>query len=253
MDSANVLAAGVESKLGVSGNMAQVFAWLAIFTVGYLALQVLRPLLGGALGKSKVRGQVALILGQCGAGKTALFFRLRDKVEVQSVSSLKPLRDKMQIEELAAGAVEVVDYPGHQRMRGRAAELLPEARCIVYLVDSEDKPRMKDVAEHLYELFTHPQIVDLHIPILLAFNKIDLPTARTEKFIVDEIEREIEIMRNSRGATLEGQDQADSYLGVDGEKFKLLEHSPCPVETCRISVKKPVLDPLYDFMRQQFA
>lgn len=254
MESVNALAAVVESKLGIGASFAQVVTWLIIFTIGYLLLQVVQAVTGSALKKRRVRGQVALIMGQCGAGKTALFFRLRDKVAVESVSSLKPLRDRMEIEDLGLPApIEVVDYPGHQRMRGRAADLLPEARCILYVVDSEDKPRLKDVAEHLYELFTHPEIVDLHTPILLAFNKIDLATAKTEKYIIEEIEREIEIMRNSRGATLEGQDQADSYLGVDGQKFKLLEHSPCPVETCRISVKKPNLDPLYDFMRLQFA
>jgi len=78
-------------------------------------------------------------------------------------------------------------------------------------------------------------------------------TARAEKFITEEIEREIEQMRVSRAATLEGQDSADSYLGVDGEKFKLLEHAPCPVEICRISAKKVELQPVFDFLRQQFS
>merc|ERR1712048_747942 len=101
-----------------------------------------------------------------------------------------------------------------------------------------------------YELFTNQDLCALHTPVLLAQNKTDLQTAKTEKYIIDEIEREIEQMRVSRGATLAGEDQADSYLGVDGEKFKLFEHSPCPVEVCRISAKKPSLDPLFDFVRQ---
>jgi len=254
MDTVNGFAASVEGKLGVSENFAQVLTWLVILTVGWMVLQLLQGATKGVLTKSRARGNVTLILGQCGAGKTALFFRLRDQAEVSSVSSLKPLRDKLQVQELESmGPVEVVDCPGHQRMRGRASEFLKEARCIVYVVDSEDKQKLKDVAEHLYELMTNPEILELHTPILLACNKIDLASARTEKFIIDEIEREIEIMRNSRAATLEGQDQADSYLGIDGEKFKLLDHAPCPIQTCRISVKKPNLDPLYDFLRQQFA
>merc|ERR1712194_982651 len=150
------------------------------------------------------------------------------------------------------GPVEVVDLPGHLRYRGRQNELLKEARCIIYMVDSEDKQRLKDVAEHLYELLTHQDIIELHTPILLACNKIDLATAKTEKMIIEEIEREIELMRASRAATLEGQDQADSYLGLDGVKFKLVEHAPCPFETCRISAKKPSLDAVYDFLRQQY-
>lgn len=254
MEVVNGFAASIEIKFGVSANIAQAGAWFAIFLVGYLLWQVLQGVASVVLRKKRARGQVALLLGQCGSGKTALFFRLRDQAEVQSVSSLKPTRDKMRIGGVdLPSPVEVVDFPGHHRLRGRAADMLREARCIVYVVDSDDKQRLKDVAEHLYELFTHPEVLDLHTPLLLALNKIDLPTARPEKYIIEEIEREIEIMRGSRAATLEGQDQADSYLGVDGQKFKLMEHAPCPVETCRISVKKPLLDPLYDFLRQQFA
>ena len=53
-------------------------------------------------------------------------------------------------------------------------------------------------------------MLELHTPILIACNKSDLASARSEKSIVEEIEREMEQMRVSRGATLEGQDQADS-------------------------------------------
>ena len=37
-----------------------------------------------------------------------------------------------------------------------------------------------------------------------------------------------ERLRQSRSATLEGQDEADNYLGVDGETFKL-DMAPCRV------------------------
>mmetsp|Transcript_5758 Transcript_5758/g.16276 ORF Transcript_5758/g.16276 Transcript_5758/m.16276 type:complete len:255 (-) Transcript_5758:52-816(-) len=243
----------VEGKLGLSTTAAQVLAWLIILTIMWMAFTMIAPK-RGVLGKRK-RGDTVLLLGQCGSGKTALFFKLRDDDgAVQTVSSLKPLRDSFAIKALEGSpTLDFVDCPGHPRMRGRGAELLKEAKCIVYLVDSEDKPKLKDAAEHLYELLTHPDLLQLHTPILLALNKTDLSTARTEKFILDELDREIEIMRNSRGAALEGQDAADSYLGIEGEKFKLLQHAPCPVQTCRISVKKPALDPLYDFLRDQFA
>ena len=51
---------------------------------------------------------------------------------------------------------QVVDFPGHLRMRGKANDMLPEviasrcfrglgeARCIVYLVDADDKPKLKE-------------------------------------------------------------------------------------------------------------
>lgn len=256
VDAADGVTEAVEASSG--GMMSQVFTWMVILMLIWVAFQMLQGPLSGFLKTRRSRGNAAVLLGQCGAGKTALFYQLRDRVEVQSVSSLKQNRDKLQIktgegEEDVLGPIEVVDCPGHQRLRGQAVELVKEARCIVYMVDSEDKQKLKDVAEHLYELFTMKEIIELHIPMLLAYNKCDIATARAEKFITEEIEREIEQMRVSRAATLEGQDSADSYLGVDGEKFKLLEHAPCPVEICRISAKKVELQPVFDFLRQQFS
>jgi len=259
-----------EVNLGVGPGVAQALAWVSVLLISYLVIQMAQTFFMGGK-KRKARGQKLLIIGQTGAGKTALFFRLRDCVPVDTVSSLKPLSDIIKIKPQAEGSdsgaaggddgadddafgpVEVVDFPGHNRLRGKLAEQIGEARCIVYVVDSEGKQKLKDAAEHLYELLTHPDVCELHTPILLALNKIDLPGARTEKFVMEELDREIEQMRVSRSACLEGQDQADSYLGIDGEKFKLLEHSPVPIEACRVSVKKPQLQPVYDFLRQHFA
>merc|ERR1719253_1528137 len=206
------------------------FTWIITLFVAYVVvMSTLLPMWQNFKGAvtGKVRGARTLLLGQCNAGKTTLFFPLRDAVAIEGM------------------AVDVTDFPGHQRYRGKAADILKEAKCLVYVVDAEDKQRLKDVAEHFYELLTHQAVTDARIPILLACNKCDLPSARTEKFIIEEIEREIEQMRVSRGATLEGQDQAESYLGIDGEKFKLMEHAPCPIEMCRISARKPQLEPLY--------
>jgi len=244
----------LEMQLGLSAGAAQVVAWVAILLGMYVAVQILQGVARRLLQKRRQRGKLLLLLGQCGSGKTALFFQMRDQVEVQSVSSLKPQRDTLQLDVgKEVIPVDVMDYPGHQRLRGKLTEFISEARCIIYMLDSEDKQRLKDVAENFYELLTNPELCDLHTPILLACNKVDLPGARTEKFILEEIEREIEQMRISRSATLEGQDQAESYLGVDGEKFKLLQHSPCPIQMCRISTKKRDLEPVYDFIREQYS
>mmetsp|Transcript_33614 Transcript_33614/g.99798 ORF Transcript_33614/g.99798 Transcript_33614/m.99798 type:complete len:252 (-) Transcript_33614:35-790(-) len=229
------------------------FTWIITLFVAYVVvMSTLLPMWQNFKGAvtGKVRGARTLLLGQCNAGKTTLFFQLRDQEEVSTVSSLNPLRDAVAIEGMA---VDVTDFPGHQRYRGKASDILKEAKCLVYVVDAEDKQRLKDVAEHFYELLTHQAVTDARIPILLACNKCDLPSARTEKFIVEEIEREIEQMRVSRAATLEGQDQAESYLGIDGEKFKLLEHSPTSIEVCRISAKKPQIQPVLEFLTKNYA
>jgi len=255
MEAINGVVEAMEAKLGVGPLVAQVLTLLVVVLCAYFAFNVLQGFVGGK--QKRKRGEMLLLLGQCGAGKTALFYQLKDQLEARLVSSLTANRDTLKIKvgdsDEIIGPIETIDYPGHQRFRGKQAELYKDSRFIVYVVDSEDKQKLKDAAEHLYEILTSQEVIDLHIPILLACNKSDLSSARTEKFIVEEIEREMEQMRVSRGATLEGQDQADSYLGVDGEKFKLVDHSPCPIEICRISTKKPELEPVYDFLRQQFV
>eukprot|EP00931_Biecheleriopsis_adriatica_P090675 TRINITY_DN64617_c0_g1_i1.p1 TRINITY_DN64617_c0_g1~~TRINITY_DN64617_c0_g1_i1.p1 ORF type:complete len:283 (+),score=75.82 TRINITY_DN64617_c0_g1_i1:77-850(+) len=248
----------IETNFGLGSGTSQVVAWIVVLLSIFLVLQFFQVVSGSALKKRRSRGNLVLMLGQCGAGKTATFFRLRDGEEVQTVSSLKQNRDSFPIKtgeaaDQTVGPLEVVDFPGHLRMRGKANDMVNEARCIVYVVDSEDKQKLKDVAEHFYELLTHPDILELHTPILLACNKCDLTSARSEKFIVEEIDREIEQMRVSRAATLQGEDQADSYLGIDGQKFKLMEHSPCPIQTCKISAKKGELAPVHDFLMQHFT
>lgn len=255
MENVATVAASVQARLGVSPAIAQVVAWVIVLLVTYACVKAAQAVTASIFGtKSGSRGNLLLLIGQSGAGKTALFYQLRDNEDVQTVSSMKAVRDKLQIK---CGddefSIETVDCPGHPRLRRNAADLLKEARCIVYVVDAANKAQLKDVSEHLYELFTSKEMNNNPIPMILACNKSDLSAAKTEKSILDDIEREIEQMRVSRGATLQGEDQADSYLGVDGEKFKLLEHAPCPIQTCRISAKKPSLEPLYDFLRQSFA
>lgn len=121
---------------------------------------------------------------------------------------------------------------------------------------------MKDAAEHLYELFTSSDVAD--VPLLLMLNKLNVPepeyagksereeTTRTQKQIVEELEREIERMRVSKSTSMEGQDATGMYIGVEGIKFQL-DHAPCDVEVCTASVKLNELGGLFDFLRGAMA
>lgn len=41
------------------------------------------------------------------------------------------------------------------------------------------------MARLLYKIITHPEVHDRSVPILIAFNKIDLPTARNKNHMTD--------------------------------------------------------------------
>ncbi|CAE7275833.1 SRPRB [Symbiodinium pilosum] len=149
MDYVRKAASAIEESLGVGSSAALVLTFLIVLISVYVTLQVFQVLSGSAIRTRRSRGNAALLLGQCGSGKTAVFFRLRDGEEVQTVSSLSASRDSFEIKAGEAhdqklGPLEVVDFPGHLRMRGKANDMVKEARCIIYMVDAEDKPKLKD-------------------------------------------------------------------------------------------------------------
>ena len=59
-------------------------------------------------------------------------------------------------------------------------------------------------------------------------------------------------LRRSRGATLEGQDEVDAFLGIDGEAFKM-EHAPCPVEFLPVSVKSGEIGDVTSWIHSTFS
>ena len=87
--------------------------------------------------------------------------------------------------------------------------------------------------------------------MVIAFNKMDVAT-RSVKAMKADIEREIERMRKSRGAALEGQDVAVHNLGVEGEEFRL-EHAPNEVKCVGIAVRTGLTDSLTPYLERHLA
>lgn len=232
-------------KAGVPQDAAFVAIWFFIFLGVYFCLLSVRAAV--RIIPTGAKRDLVLLLGQTNAGKSALFFLLHGE-ECKTVSSLKPNQDAVYVDGLK---VDMIDYPGHNRMRNFAHELVDRAKCVVYMIDASDKPRFRDVAENLYELFTLKSINTFRTPILLVCNKSDLPNARVVPVVQEDLEREIERLRVSRGATLEGQDEVDNFLGIDGEAFKM-DHAPCVVDFCEASVINGKTEDITCWIRSQF-
>lgn len=73
---------------------------------------------------------------------------------------------------------EIVDMPGHDRIRYRYVDFLPVTRSIVFVVDSTTLSRqIRPVAEYLYDVLAKSEVQKQRTPILIACNKSDMITA----------------------------------------------------------------------------
>eukprot|EP00951_Prasinocladus_malaysianus_P007038 scaffold50307_cov56-Prasinocladus_malaysianus.AAC.1 len=131
------------------------------------------------------KGNKVLIVGPSGSGKTTLFH--------QGMKS-KP--------------VHVVDLPGHPRLRHKVDSSVNGARGVIFLVDSADfMPSVRDTAEYLYDVLSHPALSRGRVPVLVACNKSDLGAkAHTIEFIRKKLEKEVYVgLHSAVGAVYVGR------------------------------------------------
>lgn len=225
---------------------------LLTILIGYALLQlVIRASPSSSAGAKRKRQprDTVLILGPCDSGKTRLFYSLLgpayatlatvssvkpNRLELRSLQADSPLLKTLGEDHTVRPGRWLVDFPGHPRLQYRLNELLPRALCVVYVLDATNKPSTKRAAEHLYDLFIHPDVLENQTPFLLACNKTDLPAAKTVAGVREDLQREIERLRVSRAAALEGEDAAEKFIGVHGKPFAL-EDAPIPVSLCSVS------------------
>lgn len=87
---------------------------------------------------------------------------------------------------------DLVDVPGHQRLRYRYTDYLPVTRAIIFVVDSTTLARqVRFVAEYLYDVLAQKQVQANQIPVLVACNKCDLITALPKDKIQQRLEDEM--------------------------------------------------------------
>lgn len=165
-----------------------------------------------------------LLTGPSLSGKTSLFYRLSESSFVETVSSLTPNTSSLF---LSGSQLQLLDYPGHPRLRPELLRLISRSppRVLILVIDGSDKSRVKEASELLFDFFA---LENFRSPIILAISKSDISNFRSAGVVAAEIEREIDAIRHSR--------QADGiYIGIQGESFKLAKHSPVPVRLCAFS------------------
>ncbi|KAI3424957.1 hypothetical protein D9Q98_008338 [Chlorella vulgaris] len=222
------MAEQVAEALGSATTMTM----LVVLAATLLAFALLKVWLSGS------KGNTVLLVGPCDAGKTTLLHQLCDgSTHLGSVASMVPTEADGQLaSEKAGGAtsarpVQLVDIPGHPRVRGQVERYAGRAAGVVFVVDSVDfMPRKTEAAEQLFEVLSAPSLARRRVPLLLACNKQDMGSkAHTVDFIRKRLEKELDQMRSTRGALGDvgggsGGGKA-AQLGLPGEPFTFESHA----------------------------
>jgi len=153
----------------------------------------------------KKTGNTILLAGLCDAGKTALFFRLRDGDLYSTHTSIKEnegvfmLRSEKPADYKKYKPVHIVDLPGHHRVRGRIQNFIQSVAGILFVIDAVSFPsQVREIAEYLYQLFTDTRIHKKRTPFLIVLNKSELINATTEINTKDELEKELNKLRSTK-------------------------------------------------------
>ena len=196
-----------------------------------------------AVTRSK-KGDLILLLGPCGAGKTSLFYKWSEP------SLTRPLTVTSQSANRGNFFNhQVIDYPGHPRLWHGVLALLPKTSRIVYLLDATaDETQLKPIAENLYDLLVSKHLQSSRCRMLICLNKTDASKKSLQETLVA-LNKEMDTLRTSRAQELEGDNAADQFLGFEDEPFDLKEHAPIKVEFGTCSVLKSRISEIETFIR----
>ncbi|KXZ48414.1 hypothetical protein GPECTOR_28g821 [Gonium pectorale] len=229
--------------------LAQPEVQIAILVVAatILLLLVLRIATG------RKRGTAVLLVGPCNAGKTTLFYRLKDgTTALGTVASMQENDGYAQVRNdkgRVAGQLRILDLPGHPRLRSKMEQYLKDASAVVLVIDSADiTPNKTEAAEDLFEVLTHPAIARRRVPVLLACNKADLETqAHSVDFCRRTIEKQLDAMRKTRQALGGDAGRALSALGK-ADKPLSLASLRSPISSASISAEKGEVGEVVSFL-----
>lgn len=206
---------------------------------------------GSGRGSAKRKG--VLVLGPCGSGKTAMMLKLCHDRIVPTVTSMQSSRYVFRLDRSVPNSpsTTLVDYPGHERLRGSISEELRTAERVVFVLDGSClAAQVAAGAELLYDVLSDVSMEGSR-GLLIALNKSDLKEAKPAKARTL-LQKELEKLRSTRG-TLSTQGEEDDLptsllLGRPGQPFNLEIDSPCEVTFGTCSVKDGTLDSVSSFV-----
>jgi signal recognition particle receptor subunit beta len=193
--------------------------------------------------KSKKKDQI-LFIGPCGSGKTLLTRKLAYSSEPTTVMS-----SQVSVLTSSDRKFELVDFPGHPKLRSQLTEYLRRARKIVFLFDaSNTQSQLRDAAELLYDLFTNPEIDSSSGRMLILCNKSDVKGARPHARVKMALQDELEKIKGTRRSLEDGDDVLAMPLGRANQRFSFDQDAPLEVFFADSSAKTGDLQEIVEFI-----
>ncbi|KAJ1345095.1 hypothetical protein BSLG_000610 [Batrachochytrium salamandrivorans] len=182
------------------------------------------------IGKGGTKDTIVLA-GPSGSGKTTLFFRFTQHRFIETCTSMQENTAKLILDSTTPNEkpVQLVDIPGHVRLRFKLDEFLPRAKGILFMVDASQlrkEETLRVTAEYMYDLLTDPVTVSNALPVHVVCGKSDVLLALSPTLVQTMLEQEIHELRKAKSAGIAGQTEDDeerTYLGYEGEPFRF-EH-----------------------------
>ncbi|ESO09666.1 hypothetical protein HELRODRAFT_92244, partial [Helobdella robusta] len=194
------------------------------------------------LRRKTVRGNDVLILGLCNSGKTLLFTRLLVNKVVDTYISVKENKSSLTFNNHKS--LNIIDIPGSDSIRLRIFDqyILFIFRAIIFLIDgSTIQKEIKNAAEYLYTVLTDNLIMSNQVPLLIACNKQDLGFAKGSTLIKSALEKELNQLRHTKSAALDGVDGKSSTsncLGNPRKDFSFSDLKKNETQFIEISCKR---------------
>ncbi|RXW18723.1 hypothetical protein EST38_g7121 [Candolleomyces aberdarensis] len=101
--------------------------------------------------KSNAQGNALLLVGPMDSGKTTIFSRLVYNQHIPTTTSLQT--NASSFTPVPSKTIQIIDIPGHPRIRGQFVDHLNSAKAVAFVVDSNTVSRNGPaVAEHLHHI-----------------------------------------------------------------------------------------------------
>lgn len=133
------------------------------------------------------------------------------------------------------------DLPGYDRLRIKYwDDFKGRAKGVVFVVDSLLLlSNIRDVADFLYTVLSDPSINKYRVPVLVACNKQDEAKAKSSKVIQNQLEKELNNIRETRISALASTDSDDPASFIIGNPNRDFQYSDLkvPIEFVDCSAK----------------